>query len=639
MDNIKEKLKKFLSNIKNLVIVIEAVIIALLLGTTIGFISSTSSYHTSYNEEVTKVESYSSNEQILVTRIATLNGEVQEAKDDLDDLEDQLEDLQSQYETLEEDNEDLEAQIANLQTQISEKTTQITNLQSQITDLQSQLAAMTAAANKFSVFYIYNDEVVDTQIVDKNGTPTEPSTPVVQNKFTAWETAKNITEDTVVFLEQYDATVEFSGSALPNETLVASLNPEVQNFVLTYAWYKIDSENQETLLTSATSNSLSLTTSDIGYKYRVEVTAKGFSGKGEETSDEVEYPITGIIGVLQGGATICSTIYTYVSCNADSYTLQWYSNGVAISGQTGDSYDCAIEDYDKDLKLVATPTDGHTGTLELDFGKVGKMPMETFVSNYISVQSSNFDILSFKYYYTFASDTTICVGKYELSPYISYKWFIGGVEVQGKNDNYLSLDSTSYLGKSLSVQLTGDTYIDGSKTISITDSIGESHLPDSVSIYLGNEGVIDYNYYLSSSYYDIEWYVDGTYYSSSSSLDLADASNIGKEVYAQLTGKNGYAGTLRSNKITVVHKIDGYCALNLDYSDFTNILSISDPYNIVQYCTVSWSCNGTTFSNETSVELPAQYSGQSITLTVVGDGTHVQGTYTESEVCTRAEPV
>ena len=138
----------------------------------------------------------------------------------------------------------------------------------------------------------------------------------------------------------------------------------------TYQWYR-----NGTAIKSATGETYTVTDADANASITVKVTWSG-NYTGTATSAPVEVgktPISGILTIAGNSPVAYGTKLTLtadsevndagVAANSDSYSLQWYRNGVAIAGETGVTYTTTKSDAGCMFNLLATGKGSYTGTL------------------------------------------------------------------------------------------------------------------------------------------------------------------------------------------------------------------------------------------------------------------------------------
>lgn len=132
---------------------------------------------------------------------------------------------------------------------------------------------------------------------------------------------------------------------------------------ISYQWYR-----DGKAISGATGDTYKLVEADAGAKISVEATSSG-NYVGTLTSDPVEVGKMTLPGTLtisgtttNVGDTLTATMEN--SVDAANYTIQWYRNGVAISGATGNTYTIVKADKGDNISAIATAKGTqYTGTV------------------------------------------------------------------------------------------------------------------------------------------------------------------------------------------------------------------------------------------------------------------------------------
>ena len=150
----------------------------------------------------------------------------------------------------------------------------------------------------------------------------------------------------------------------------------------TYQWYRADDANGTNLalISGATSDAYTLTTSDAHKYLRVAVTVN--DGRGGTQTATAAYtainnsvPVNSAVPTVTGTATVGNTLsatkgsWSDADGDTQTYSYQWYraddtngTNATSISGATSSSYSLTTSDAHKYLRVVVTANDGKGGT-------------------------------------------------------------------------------------------------------------------------------------------------------------------------------------------------------------------------------------------------------------------------------------
>ena len=277
------------------------------------------------------------------------------------------------------------------------------------------------------------------------------------------------TSDTVSVTAGTFATVPtptISGSAYAGATLTANVGTWVPAASgLAYQWYR-----NGAAISGATRSTYKLTSSDSAKKITVKVTgsAAGYVSASKTSASltlSKFFTSTGtaaISGTVKVGSTVKASVGTW-SPTPTSYSYQWYSDGVAISGATKSSYTISSSAVGKKLTVKVTgKRSGYASTPKTSSAKT--------VANGTFATAPTPKVTG-----TLKVGSTIAVSRGTWSPTPSsyaYQWYRSGSAISGATASTYKLTSSDK-GKQMSVKVTAKKtgYTSTSKTSAKTTAV------------------------------------------------------------------------------------------------------------------------------------------------------------------------
>lgn len=173
-----------------------------------------------------------------------------------------------------------------------------------------------------------------------------------------------------------------SGSARDGSTLTASHGSwDGKPTSFSYQWLRCDTAGGScSSITGATSERYTVTTTDVGHRLRVTVTAQNGTGSGDATSRATATVVPSgeapknlvaptVTGQQQEGGTLTVNHGTWTGTKPITFTYQWQrcagtgGNCVDIQGATGTTYTLSSADVAHTVRVNVTAANGHGSTL------------------------------------------------------------------------------------------------------------------------------------------------------------------------------------------------------------------------------------------------------------------------------------
>lgn len=172
--------------------------------------------------------------------------------------------------------------------------------------------------------------------------------------------AVSIATNKVIASNQISSVKLNTTAPVSGTVLEATVKPE--GATVTYVW-KVD----DTVITSATSNTYTVQAADVGKVVQVTVTGTGnYTGTASAATAAVlaSASVSGVsISTVSGAApTVGDTLRATVSPAQATVSYQWLREGGAISGATSDTYVITSADEGKKISVTVTGTGAYAGT-------------------------------------------------------------------------------------------------------------------------------------------------------------------------------------------------------------------------------------------------------------------------------------
>ena len=382
-------------------------------------------------------------------------------------------------------------------------------------------------------------QITVTVTSDKSGYASESRTSLPT---TAVETAITFTPTPVI-----------SGSVQVASTLSANVGTWDEGVVTSLQWLR-----NGLPISGATSNTLLLSTGDLGTKISIQVTgSKSGATTVVKTSAQTANVDSGsiilnpkptITGNLNVGQTLSATIGSWDSGTSLSY--QWYRGANLISGATSTTYQLTADDLGSTIAFATTGSKpGYTSvtkksdsSVAVSAGTIGSSPTPV-IQGTVAVGQT----------------LTASLGSWSIGTATSIKWLKNGQEISGQTGSSYVV-SQGDLGSNLSVQVTG--YILGyaavTKTSIASQAVSAGTLVSSQAPTISGSPIVGNTLTASTGTWDsgvafsYRWLRDGNEISGqTASTYVIQPADRGSSISVEVTGtKLGYNGILLTSAST-----------------------------------------------------------------------------------------
>lgn len=242
-----------------------------------------------------------------------------------------------------------------------------------------------------------------------------------------------------------------SGSAVVGSTLTAKAGTWTSGSTLTYVW-----QANGTTIAGATKSTYVVTAANVGKSITVTVTGKKTSHttvaqKSSATPLSTKPGTVTVSGSAIAGKTLVATTTGWSS--GTTTKLQWYADGVAISGATGTKFVVTSAQSGKAItarvtgsrSAYATATATSKSTARVMLASAPKITGTTKVTSVL----------------------TATPGSWTTGTTFTYVWYANGTVIAGATSNKLTL-STAHAGKTIKVAVTGKKT--GHTTVALTSA-------------------------------------------------------------------------------------------------------------------------------------------------------------------------
>ncbi|UTA49221.1 Ig-like domain-containing protein [Simiduia sp. 21SJ11W-1] len=425
------------------------------------------------------------------------------------------------------------------------------------------------------------------------------------------------------------ASISITGTALEDETLTATVNdPDGANGAITYQWFA-----DGVAIGGATGNTYTLTDSEVGKAITVQASYTDDQGFSESPISAATAAVAGvndgasisITGTALEDETLTATVNDPDGANG-AITYQWFADGVAIGGATGNTYTLTDSEVGKAITVQATYTD--------DQG-FSESPISAATAAVAGVN----DGASVSITGTALEDETLTATVNDpdgANGAITYQWFADGVAIGGATGNTYTL-TDSEVGKAITVQAsyTDDQGFAESPTSAATAAV--AGVNDGASVSITGTALEDET--LTATVNDpdgangaitYQWFADGVAIggATNATYTLTDAE-VGKAITVQATytDDQGFAESPTSAATAAVAGVNDGASVSITgtaLEDETLTATVNDPDGASGVISYQWYADGVAIGGAT---------GNTYTLTdsEVGKAITVQATYTDDQ--------
>ena len=251
-------------------------------------------------------------------------------------------------------------------------------------------------------------------------------------------------------------------------------------------------------------------------------------------------PLPTITGAPTVGATLSADHGTWFP-NPDTFSYQWYADGVAIPGETGSTYQITPEVGGKKLAVKVTGAKPGFPTL----GKTSKQT-EVVTGDFTSAPTPTIAGAA-----TVGATLTSNPGTWAPTPTLGYQWYANGVAIGGATGSTYKIPD-AVAGKSLSLKVTASklgypTLVKtSSETAVVTGVFAKSPNPKiSGSARIGKTLKVVTGSWSPAPTFTYQWYANGKKISKATKASFkVTSAQKGKRITVAVTAKRPYYTTL-----------------------------------------------------------------------------------------------